>query len=173
MLAAIGVVYGDRHQPPVLAADRVQHRPQRPGADALDVHGITYLIFWAVTVIVSVKYLALVMRADKAARGHPRAHRRALRGPAAKAITILGVVGAGLFYGDSVITPAISVTSAVEGLQVVKPGRALTVHATQGHRLTPLREKPFALLTRNAGGRVEAFHPPPNRPTVLGGTIRI
>ena len=93
----------------------------------VDVYGVVSLIFWAITLIVSVKYIGFVMRADNDGEGGimaltalvQRATGGVVRGAS---LVALGVFGAALFYGDSVITPAISVLSAVEGLKVAAPG---------------------------------------------------
>ena len=128
-LAALGVVFGDIGTSPlyaintVFALDGGVVRPTRT-----DVYGVMSLVFWAVTLIVSIKYVALVMRADNDGEGGimaltalvQRASRNVVAG--GTVLTLLGVVGASLFYGDSVITPAISVLSAVEGLNVAAPG---------------------------------------------------
>lgn len=128
LLAAIGVVFGDIGTSPLYSLQTVfsiDHNRVAP--TPLDVYGIISLVFWAVTTIVSVKYVALVMRADNKAEGGILALtallRRVISGRRpAHVIVLLGIVGAGLFFGDSLITPAISVMSAVEGLQVVNPG---------------------------------------------------
>jgi KUP system potassium uptake protein len=96
-------------------------------ADATGVYGVISLVFWAITVIVSVKYVTFIMRADNGGEGGIMAlialvRSVALKGRTAKAVLIaLGLFGASLFYGDGMITPAISVLSAVEGLEVVSP----------------------------------------------------
>ncbi|MFV0428602.1 MAG: potassium transporter Kup [Arachnia sp.] len=127
-LAALGIVFGDIGTSPLYSLQTVfsiDHNSVAP--TALDVTGVLSLVFWSVTLIVSVKYVALVMRADNEGEGgilallarllrHLTTHRRQ------KVIVLLGIIGAGLFFGDSVITPAISVMSAVEGLSVVNPG---------------------------------------------------
>jgi KUP system potassium uptake protein len=97
--------------------------------EADSIYGVISLVFWAITIIVSVKYVALIMRADNDGEGGimalialllrlraGKARRRAFM-----ALAALGIVGASLFFGDSVITPAISVLSAVEGLEVAAP----------------------------------------------------
>lgn len=123
-LGAMGVVYGDIGTSPLYAV-----RECFIGAHALpitpeNVLGVLSLIFWSLTMVVSVKYLAFVMRADNHGEGGILAL-LALIGPVQNqaprkrsAIVLLGLVGAALLYGDGVITPAISVLSAVEGLQV-------------------------------------------------------
>ncbi|GAB95915.1 KUP system potassium uptake protein [Kineosphaera limosa] len=127
LLAALGVVFGDIGTSPLYALQTVysvDHNAVEP--TPLDVYGVLSLVFWSVMTIVTVKYVVLVMRADNDGEGGILALtallRRRLRGRRAfSTITLLGIIGAALFYGDSVITPAISVMSAVEGLQVVDP----------------------------------------------------
>jgi KUP system potassium uptake protein len=128
MLGALGVVYGDIGTSPLYSLQTVfsiDNGAVHPTDD--DVHGVISLVFWTITVIVSVKYVTLILRADNDGEGGVMALaalvRRVLgdvRGKAAVAMA-LGVLGASLFYGDSVITPAISVLSAVEGLKVSAP----------------------------------------------------
>ncbi len=127
-LGALGVVYGDIGTSP-LYTERViftlhgdAARPTVPGA-----YGIVSLIFWALMIIVSVKYAGVLMRAHNRGDGGGMAlaaliQRRRI-GRTALLVT-LGIFGAGLFFGDGMITPAISVTSAVEGLHVAAPGLA-------------------------------------------------
>ena len=128
VLAALGVVFGDIGTSPLYAlqtAFSVDHGAVRPTPE--DVYGVISLIFWSVTLIVSIKYVTVVMRADNDGEGGVMAlaalARRVLGSTsgATKVVMVLGVLGASLFYGDSVITPAISVLSAVEGLEVVDP----------------------------------------------------
>ena len=92
------------------------------------VYGVLSLVFWSLTIIVSVKYVTFIMRADNEGEGGIMALialvQRASAAPAARprsALVALGIFGAALFYGDGMITPAISVLSAVEGLEVVAP----------------------------------------------------
>ncbi|MFB4303261.1 potassium transporter Kup [Actinomadura sp. NTSP31] len=128
-LAALGVVYGDIGTSPLYSLQTVfsiDHGEVRPTSG--DVYGVISLVFWTITLIVSVKYVTFILRADNDGEGGVMALaalvRRVLgdvRGRAAVAMA-LGVFGASLFYGDSVITPAISVMSAVEGLKVSTPG---------------------------------------------------
>src|SRR5690606_36332205 len=97
-------------------------------ADHDTVLGILSLVFWALTLVVTVKYVTIIMRADNEGEGGimalmelaQRTFRR--QGASAYVVGILGVFGASLFLGDGVITPAISVLSAVEGLEIVAPG---------------------------------------------------
>ena len=128
MLGALGVVYGDIGTSPLYALQTVfsiDHGAVHPTTD--DVYGVISLVFWTVTLIVSVKYVTLILRADNDGEGGVMALaalvRRVLGGGRGRAAPVmaLGVFGASLFYGDSVITPAISVLSAVEGLKVSTP----------------------------------------------------
>jgi KUP system potassium uptake protein len=127
-LGALGVVFGDLGTSPIYTEHVIftNHasvaRPTLAG-----VYGITSLIFWAITLIVSFKYATLLMRVHNRGDGGIMAltaliQRRRV-GRTAALIT-LGIFGAGLFFGDGMITPAISVTSAVEGLNVAAPGLA-------------------------------------------------
>ena len=125
-LGAIGVVYGDIGTSVLYAFKEVFVSGHVPITEA-NILGVLSLFFWTLTVVVSIKYVALIMRADNGGEGglmallalasqsvqeHPR-----LRG----ALLAVGVFGVALFFGDGVITPAISVLSAVEGLQIVTP----------------------------------------------------
>ncbi|ABE46465.1 potassium transporter Kup [Polaromonas sp. JS666] len=125
-LGAIGVVYGDIGTSVLYAIKEVfgsGHVPFTPG----NIYGILSIFFWTLTVIVSIKYVVLVLRADNNGEGGLIAM-LALASTAVKdkpklrrILLIVGVFGTSLFYGDGVITPAISVLSAVEGLEVVSP----------------------------------------------------
>src|SRR4051795_7139503 len=145
MLAALGVVFGDIGTSPLYAlktAFSVDHGAVRPTPQ--DVYGVISLIFWSVTLIVSIKYVTVVMRADNDGEGGVMAlaalARRVLSSASGKTRTVmvLGVLGAALFYGDSVITPAISVLSAVEGLEVSAPDLAAAVVPAAAGILTVL-----------------------------------
>ncbi|SDL72951.1 potassium transporter Kup [Tessaracoccus oleiagri] len=125
-LAALGVVFGDIGTSPLYALQTVfsaEHNAVEPSRE--DVFGVVSMVFWAVTIVVSYGYAALIMRADNDGEGGILSlvallRRHLGRRPQTVAgALILGVVGAGLFYGDSLITPAISVMSAIEGLSVV------------------------------------------------------
>ena len=106
----------------VFAADEHAVRPTETG-----VYGVISLVFWAVTVIVSIKYVTLIMRADNEGEGGIMALIALIREVGLKrrsaqvVLVALGIFGASLFYGDGMITPAISVLSAVEGIEVVQP----------------------------------------------------
>lgn len=124
-LGAIGVVYGDIGTSPIYAFRQAMH--VRPGAAAshLEILGLLSLIVWALTLTVAVKYVFFVTRADNNGEGGTLSlmalARKTFATPPAW-ITFLGVLGAALFFGDAIITPAISVLSAVEGLDLVAPG---------------------------------------------------
>ena len=125
-LGAIGIVYGDIGTSvlyavkEVFASGHVDLTPE-------NIYGILSIFFWTLTVIVSLKYVMLVLRADNHGEGgtaallalasHAVQDKPVLRGR----LLLIGMFGAALFYGDGVITPAISVLSAVEGLEVVSP----------------------------------------------------
>ena len=126
-VGALGVVFGDIGTSPLYALQTVfsiDHNSVTP--TAVDVFGVISMVFWSITIIVSIKYVALIMRADNDGEGGILALVALLREKLADrrrlaAALFLGMLGAALFYGDSVITPAISVMSAIEGLVVVNP----------------------------------------------------
>jgi KUP system potassium uptake protein len=126
-LAALGVVYGDIGTSPLYTIKEVfagAHHPVPITPD--NILGILSLIFWSLTLIVAVKYAVFIMRADNRGEGGIMALMAlVLRGTEGSAfggrLMLLGLFGAALFYGDSVITPAISVLSAVEGLEIATP----------------------------------------------------
>jgi KUP system potassium uptake protein len=127
-LGALGVVFGDIGTSPLYALQAVfsadHHAVKTTQAD---IYGVVSLVFWTITIIVSIKYVTLIMRADNNGEGGIMAliakiQQVALQPRAKRALIALGLVGASLFYGDGMITPAISVLSAVEGLEIVSPG---------------------------------------------------
>ena len=129
-LGALGVVFGDIGTSPLYTVQAVYSRDAtRPVAvDATSVFGVISLIFWAVVIIVTLQYVVFVMRSDNDGEGGIMALiallvRRAGSRSAAwlAGLVALGIFGASLFFGDSMITPAISVLSAVEGIEVVQP----------------------------------------------------
>ncbi len=126
-LAAIGVVFGDIGTSPLYALKEAFAGPHPLPADRLHVLGVLSLVFWTVLLVVSVKYVAIIMRADNKGEGGSLALlallQRAVAGRQGlvRLTGALGVFAAALFYGDSAITPAISVLSAVEGLEVAAP----------------------------------------------------
>jgi KUP system potassium uptake protein len=142
-LAALGVVFGDIGTSPLYAIQTVfAINDGAVKATPGDVYGVISLVFWAITLVVSIKYVSFVLRADNDGEGGIMAlaalvqRAAAHRGVNSAVLVALGVLGASLFYGDSVITPAISVLSAVEGLEVAAPDLA--------HLVVPIA---LALLT--------------------------
>ena len=124
LLGALGVVYGDIGTSPLYAFRESLKSAGGPSEGA--VLGILSLIFWALMIVVALKYVLFVMRADNQGEGGimallalalPEVHGKARQ----KALLVIGVAGAALLYGDGIITPAISVLSAVEGLSVATP----------------------------------------------------
>jgi KUP system potassium uptake protein len=126
-LTALGVVYGDIGTSPLYAFKESIGGAHAVGAAQADVLGVLSMIFWTVTLVVSLKYVLLVLRADNGGEGGILAllalvlRQLPAQGRLTGAAVALGMFGAAMFYGDSVITPAISVLSAVEGLDVVSP----------------------------------------------------
>src|SRR5215216_3993155 len=124
-LGALGVVFGDIGTSPLYAMQAVFANAVEPSAEG--VYGVVSLVFWAVTIIVSLKYVTFIMRADNEGEGGimaliARVQTAVVRGRGAQMMLVaLGIFGASLFYGDGMITPAISVLSAVEGLEVAAP----------------------------------------------------
>jgi KUP system potassium uptake protein len=125
-LGAIGVVYGDIGTSVLYAIKEIFGSGHVPFTHA-NVYGVLSIVFWTLTVIVSLKYVVLVLRADNEGEGGLIAM-LALASQAVKdrpelrkVMLTIGIFGASLFYGDGVITPAISVLSAVEGLEVISP----------------------------------------------------
>ncbi|HYO70908.1 MAG TPA: potassium transporter Kup [Archangium sp.] len=127
-LGALGIVYGDIGTSPLYALRECFSGPHRVEPTHGNVLGVLSLVFWALIVVVSVKYLVFVMRADNRGEGGILAlmalAMQRKRGEEVKVrpvVVTLGVFGAALLYGDGLITPAISVLSAVEGLSVATP----------------------------------------------------
>jgi KUP system potassium uptake protein len=125
-LGAVGVVYGDIGTSVLYALKEVFASGHVPFT-VPNVYGILSIFFWTLTVIVSLKYVVLVLRADNHGEGGliamlALASQAVRRRPQLRAVLLgIGIFGTALFYGDGVITPAISVLSAVEGLEVVSP----------------------------------------------------
>ena len=127
-LAALGVVYGDIGTSPLYALKEVFGNAHHPvPITAPNVLGILSLVFWSLVIVVSFKYVALILRADNKGEGGIMALMarvladEGITGHARQVVILLGLCGAALFYGDGLITPAISVLSAVEGLDVATP----------------------------------------------------
>lgn len=125
-LATLGIVFGDIGTSPLYAFRESFHEEYGLAVTGDNVLGILSLIFWALILVISIKYLAFVLKADNNGEGGiialtalitPRSDPSRRR----RILVLLGLFGASLLYGDSMITPAISVLSAVEGLQVATP----------------------------------------------------
>ncbi|KQW90094.1 potassium transporter Kup [Massilia sp. Root418] len=129
-LAAVGIVYGDIGTSPLYTLKTIFDPEHGLALNTPNLLGIISLIFWGLTMIVSLKYVSLVLRADNRGEGGIMAlmalalnsvsKRSGWHGP----LLLLGVFGATMFYGDSVVTPAISVLGAIEGLEVAAPALA-------------------------------------------------
>jgi len=124
-VGAIGIVFGDIGTSPIYAFRETFVGPHKLALDDLHVFGVVSLIFWSMTVVVSIQYVSILMRADNKGQGGTLALvaliSRYIGGSKHGWIAVLlGVFATALFYGDSMITPAISVLSAVEGLTVVE-----------------------------------------------------
>jgi KUP system potassium uptake protein len=139
ILGALGVVFGDIGTSPLYTVQTVFNPgdPHPVAATTDSVFGIVSMIFWSVTVVVTVTYVFLVMRADNDGEGGIMALITLIRGQHTAGgrrtklvLAALGIFGASLFLGDSMITPAISVLSAVEGLKVAEP--------SLGHLIVPI-----------------------------------
>jgi KUP system potassium uptake protein len=129
-LGAVGVVYGDIGTSPLYTMGTIFGPAGGVPLDAAHLTGAASTIFWALMMVVTLKYVILILRADNRGEGGimaltALAAHAAGRTPRRRSLLLLlGLFGAALFYGDSVITPAMSVLSAVEGLEVVEPGLA-------------------------------------------------
>jgi KUP system potassium uptake protein len=126
-VGALGVVFGDIGTSPLYAVQAVfTANGHDVHVNAPEVYGVISLVFWSITMIVSVKYVSFIMRADNDGEGGIMALTALLQARLSKSATTallvtLGILGASLFYGDGAITPAISVLSAVAGLDVAVP----------------------------------------------------
>ena len=159
-LGALGVVYGDIGTSPLYALKEVFHGGRVPPTHD-NILGVLSLIFWTMTIIVSLKYVLLILRADNNGEGgliamlalatHAVRERPRLR----DTLMMVGLFGTAVFYGDGVITPAISVLSAVEGLEVAAPGLHHGVIPITLVVLTAL----FAVQRFGTGGIGKAFGP--------------
>ena len=162
VLAALGIVFGDIGTSPLYALQTVfsiDHGAVRP--TVTDVYGVISMMFWSVTLIVSIKYISVLMRADNDGEGGVMALTALARrlygrvGGRSGPLVVLGILGLALFYGDSLITPAISVLSAVEGVRVAAPAL--------GHVVVPVAAVILAVLfavQRFGTGRVGALFGP-------------
>ena len=130
LTAAIGVIFGDIGTSPLYAIREAFFGAHPMPVDDVHVLGVLSLVFWALTIVVSLKYSLLMMRADNKGQGGSlallalatQAIQRSGRTWLSPLVVVLGISAGALFYADSMITPAISVLSAVEGLDVAVPG---------------------------------------------------
>lgn len=128
VIGATGVVFGDIGTSPIYA---LHETFAKSGTALADIYGVVSLVFWTLTLVVTVKYLTFVMRADNKGEGGilallgvlPKAYQEG-KTPRTKLLLVLILVGTALLFGDGVITPAISVLSATEGLQLVNESAA-------------------------------------------------
>ena len=128
VIGAIGVVFGDIGTSPLYTMREVFSGAHRMALTAANVHGLLSVVFWALVVVVTLKYVALIMRADNRGEGGILALTALVSGGLPRQSRLrwwlvgFGIFGAAMFFGDAMITPAISVLSAVEGLEVMAPG---------------------------------------------------
>jgi KUP system potassium uptake protein len=124
-IGSVGVVYGDIGTSPLYALRESLHHTAKDGlATRVEVIGVVSLLIWALMIVVTLKYVVFILRADNKGEGGTlslMALAQKTMGRGMGWVFFLGVMGAALFYGDSIITPAISVLSAVEGLKLVTP----------------------------------------------------
>ncbi len=126
-LAAVGIVYGDIGTSPLYTLQTVFEKEHGLSFNPANLFGVISLIFWGLTIIVAIKYVTLILRANNRGEGGIMALMALALTSVPKGsrwyvpLMIMGLFGAALFYGDSVITPAISVLSAIEGLEVATP----------------------------------------------------
>jgi KUP system potassium uptake protein len=126
LLGALGVVFGDIGTSPIYAFRESLKAAGDPASEAT-VFGVLSMVFWAVVLVVAVKYVIFVMRADNQGEGGTMALLSlalSVAGGLTPVLLIAGLTGASLFFGDAMITPAISVLSAVEGLEIAVPSVA-------------------------------------------------
>jgi len=128
VIGAIGIVFGDIGTSPLYTLQQAFGPAYGLAADTTNVLGVLSLVFWSLVLVVTVKYVLIIMRADNRGEGGILALMAVVQrslpiaAPMAYGVGILGIFGTALFFGDGVLTPAISVLSAVEGLGVVAPG---------------------------------------------------
>ena len=160
-LGAIGVVFGDIGTSPLYAMREALHHARSTAGVELSVLGVVSLVLWALTLIVTIKYVIFLMRADNKGEGGTLAlmalTQRALGGRTMMPL-VVGICGAALFYGDGIITPAISVLSAVEGVKDA-PGVGHSI----GHLVLPISAiilTALFLIQSRGTQRIAAFFGP-------------
>jgi len=160
LLAVLGVVYGDIGTSPLYAFKTSLQLFHGLPITETEVMGILSLIFWSLILIVTIKYVVLVMRADNRGEGGilalmALAQRVAPSNHLRRILSLVGIAGACLFFGDGIITPAISVLSAVEGLEIVTPQAATYVLPISAVVIVLL----FAVQWRGTGSVGRIFGP--------------
>ena len=160
ILGVLGIVYGDIGTSPLYAFKASLEHFKDRGISSFEVLGILSLIFWSLVLIVTVKYVLLVMRADNRGEGGilalmALALRVSVGARMRSFIALIGIGGACLFFGDGAITPAISVLSAVEGLGVISPAMKAVVLPISAVIIVAL----FAMQYRGTGSVGRVFGP--------------
>ena len=161
-IAALGVVYGDIGTSPLYTVRECFNGPHAIALNEVNLFGVVSLIFWSLTIVVTVKYVGFILRADNRGEGGIFALLGLIAGSGAKlspransAIFLGAIFGAALLYGDGIITPSISVLSAIEGLEVAtETAKPFVVPLTCGV-LVAL----FMLQKRGTGGIGQVFGP--------------
>ena len=159
-VAAIGVVFGDIGTSPLYALKEIFNGHHPIPVTPENILGVLSLVFWAIIVLVTIKYVLIIMRADNRGEGGSLAllalvTEKAKNPRLSWIVTLLGIFAAALFYGDSMITPAISVLSAVEGLEIITPDlKPYVIPITLGI-LTGL----FAIQKHGTGAMGKLFGP--------------
>ncbi|MEO6576238.1 MAG: KUP/HAK/KT family potassium transporter, partial [Polyangiaceae bacterium] len=162
-LGALGIVFGDIGTSPLYTLHECTSGEHGAVPTPENIRGVLSLIFWSLTMVVSVKYLGFIMKADNQGEGGilallalvPEKLRGDVRSKSIGWIPILVLIGAALLYGDGIITPAISVLSAVEGLEVATDKLAPMVLPMTCAILVGL----FAIQQRGTGSVGRAFGP--------------
>ena len=124
VIGSIGVVYGDIGTSPLYAFRESVLAAGEDGVSEAEILGVLSLIFWALLIVVTLKYVVLLMRADNRGEGGTLALMALVQnvvGRGRAVVVVLGIIAAALFYGDAMLTPALSVLSAVEGLEIAAP----------------------------------------------------
>ncbi|HEX6216595.1 MAG TPA: KUP/HAK/KT family potassium transporter, partial [Vicinamibacterales bacterium] len=158
-VSAVGVVFGDIGTSPLYALRACFSDVAGVDVDAASVLGILSLIFWSLALVISVKYVGIILRADNGGEGGVLAlttrvlNEGPLRGTAV--IATIGLIGCALFYGDGVITPAITVLGAIEGVSIATPAFEHAVLPLSIVALVGL----FALQRRGTGAIGRLFGP--------------
>lgn len=159
MLGSIGVVYGDIGTSPLYAFREALKPVASGGTSDAEIIGIISLMLWALTIIVTIKYVAFLLRADNEGEGGTLSLLALVSNRVSprrqQFLFLLGVVGAALFLGDAMITPALSVMSAVEGLKIVEPQLSRFVLPISIVILLAL----FAIQSKGTGTVSRAFGP--------------